>query len=103
MNIDIYAAKLRRLTDSWPAILAFQTHVPGQLLLGELHEEDVTDDGFIAVRTPAIVTETEERMIVTKLTGIRDVYFLNPRQYVGFGLAGSPYLENYLEWKRHAS
>ena len=103
MDTDIYTTKLRRLAqDSWPVILAFQTHVPGQLLVGETHEEDITDDGFIALRLPAIVTEADDRMIVTGLTGIRDLYFLNPRQYVGFGLAGSPYLENYLEWKRHA-
>lgn len=104
MNPDKYAAKIQSLADgSWPIIIAFQSHMPGQLLLGEVHEEDVTDDGFIALHAPAIVAETEERMIVSKLPGIKRVYFVNPRQYVGFGLADSPYLENYLEWKRHAS
>jgi hypothetical protein len=103
MTEDKYAAKLQRLAaGEWPIIIALQTHVAGQLLLGEVHEEDVTADGFIALNAPAIVTEAEDRMIVTKLTGIRGLYFLNPRQYVGFGLADSPYLENYLEWKRHA-
>jgi len=99
-----YAAKLRTLAnENWPIIIAFQMPSPGQLLIGEVHEGDVADDGWIPARHPALILELEDKIMVMQLKGFKEMSFINPLQYTLFGLADSPYLEHYLEWKRHHS